>query len=160
MARSAPGLFWDSLSERVLSMRGGLTDGGWMLGWPDSVMPRLECRRCRYSLNIYVPVPRGVSDFLRCIHDHHSGVRKDGNVEADETYGKDTERDESAFVRTSSSQTSRDECRSRNGQWEKSASCCGPWTPPHGLQTRGEARAYASFRCSNRGEPEPASWSR
>lgn len=49
-----------------------------MAGRPDAVKVRLECRRCRNSINICVPVRRGVPDFLRCDHDHHGGVRKDG----------------------------------------------------------------------------------
>lgn len=49
-----------------------------MAGRPDMVKTRLECRRCGFSLNMCVPVRRGVPDFLRCDHDNHGGVRKDG----------------------------------------------------------------------------------
>ena len=48
-----------------------------MPGWPDSEMTRPECRRRRYSLHMRVPARRGVPNFLRCIHDHNGGVRKD-----------------------------------------------------------------------------------
>jgi hypothetical protein len=50
-----------------------------MTGRPDAVKARLECRRCRSSISICVPVRRGVPEFLRCDHDHHGGVRKDGS---------------------------------------------------------------------------------
>ena len=49
-----------------------------MTGRPDAVTVRLECRRCRSSISICVPVRRGVPEFLRCHHDQHGGVRKDG----------------------------------------------------------------------------------
>jgi hypothetical protein len=49
-----------------------------MAGRPDAVKARLECRRCRLSINICVPVRTGVPEFLRCDHDHHGGVQKDG----------------------------------------------------------------------------------
>lgn len=49
-----------------------------MAGRPDAAKVRLECRRCRSSINICVPVRRGVPEFLRCDHDKHGGVRKDG----------------------------------------------------------------------------------
>lgn len=43
------------------------------------VKTRLECGRCRRSVNMCVRVRRGVPDFLRCEHDQHGGVRKDGS---------------------------------------------------------------------------------
>lgn len=50
-----------------------------MAGRSDAVKARLECRRCRSSISICVPVRRGVPEFLRCDHDNHGGVRKDGS---------------------------------------------------------------------------------
>lgn len=49
-----------------------------MPGRPDSVKSRLECRRCRFTINICVPVRCGVPPTLRCDHDNHGGVAKDG----------------------------------------------------------------------------------
>lgn len=50
-----------------------------MAGRPDVVKTRLVFRRCRYSVHMCVPVRRGVPEFLRCNHDQHGGVPKDGS---------------------------------------------------------------------------------
>jgi hypothetical protein len=42
---------------------------------------RLHCDRCGESVGICVRIRRGVPDFLRCQHDSHGGVQKDGNGE-------------------------------------------------------------------------------
>lgn len=46
---------------------------------PQAVKCRLECSRCGYAVMMCVPIRRGVPDFLRCDHDNHGGVPKDGS---------------------------------------------------------------------------------
>lgn len=46
---------------------------------PNSVKARLVCARCGCEVDFCVPVRVGVPHFLRCQHETHGGVGKDGS---------------------------------------------------------------------------------